>query len=254
MPVMDHAGFCDAAASEARRFVATVDGADPALPVPTCPGWTLTDLMSHLGGIHRWAAQHVATGARRRVPNADVDLQEPDDPAALAAWLAAGIDPMVATFRAGDPDAEVWGWGADRHGRFWARRMVHETMVHRVDAARAVGVEPELDPALAQDAIDELLANLPHAAYFAPAVDTLRGDGESVGLHATDRDVSWRIRLLPAGYAWDWSTDPADAELRATTADLLLAVSGRTAPDDPTRFEPTGDTALLRRFVLGCAL
>ena len=42
---------------------------------------------------------------------------------------------------------------------FWARRMVHETMVHRVDAASAVGVEPELDPALAQDAIDELLAN-----------------------------------------------------------------------------------------------
>jgi uncharacterized protein (TIGR03083 family) len=251
---MDHVGFCEAAGTEARRFVATVEGADPSLPVPTCPGWSLADLMRHLGGIHRWAAHHVATGATQRVPNTEVDLREPEDATALAAWLADGIEPMVATFRAGDPDAKVWGWGADRHARFWPRRMVHETMVHRVDAASAVDTRPDLDPVLARDALDELFENLPHAAYFAPAVDTLRGDGEAVSLRATDADMAWRVRLLPAGYAWDWSPAAADAELRATSTDLLLAVTGRCSPDDPSCFTISGDERLLRRFILGCAL
>jgi hypothetical protein len=26
----------------------------------------------------------------------------------------------------------MWAWGPDKHARFWSRRMLHETAVHRV--------------------------------------------------------------------------------------------------------------------------
>ena len=30
-------------------------GAGPDDPVPSCPEWTVRDLVRHLGGVHRWA-------------------------------------------------------------------------------------------------------------------------------------------------------------------------------------------------------
>lgn len=37
-----------------------------AADVPTCPGWTVRDLLPHIGGIHRWAATVV--GEARQGP------------------------------------------------------------------------------------------------------------------------------------------------------------------------------------------
>ncbi|SCK59943.1 TIGR03083 family protein [Streptomyces sp. SceaMP-e96] len=71
-------------------------------------------------------------------------------------------------FAATDPDAPMWAWGVDQHARFWMRRMLFETLVHRTDAERAVGRRPVIDPALATDGVDEFLANLPFATSFAP--------------------------------------------------------------------------------------
>ena len=62
---MDHAAYCDALEDEAKRFVEVVRSVDPATPVPTCPDWTLAELTTHLGSVHRWASHHVATLARR---------------------------------------------------------------------------------------------------------------------------------------------------------------------------------------------
>ena len=28
----------------------------------------------------------------------------------------------------------MWAWGPDKHARFWPRRLLHETAVHRGDA------------------------------------------------------------------------------------------------------------------------
>jgi uncharacterized protein (TIGR03083 family) len=188
------------------------------------------------------------------VSSSELGLSTPDDPSALPDWLEDGIEPMVTTFRAADPDAEVWGWGADRHARFWPRRMVHETAVHRADASLTAGVEPEIEAAIAADGIDELLVNLPHAAYFAPRVGELRGDGESLGLRATDRDATWFIRLHPGGFAWDWSATKADVTVRGSTEDLLLLLYGRRAADDPARFVRTGELAVLDLFIANAAL
>lgn len=80
----------------------------------------------------------------------------------------------------------MWAWGEDQHARFWARRMLFETLVHRVDAERAVGGESGIAPALAADGVDEFLVNLPYAGIFAPAVSKLNGSGETLAFQCTD--------------------------------------------------------------------
>jgi uncharacterized protein (TIGR03083 family) len=251
---MDHAAYCDVLEAEAERFVEAVRGVDPGLPVPTCPEWSLADLMRHLGGVHRWASHHVAVGARARVSYKEIGITPPEESERLADWVEAGIEPMVQTFRASDPDAPVWGWGADRHARFWPRRMVYETVVHGADATIAVSGETAIDSAVAADGIDELLSNLPQAAYFAPRLDQLRGDGETIGLRSTDSDDSWTVRLVPAGFAWDWSAITCDVTVDGSNGDLLLLVYGRLPATDPERFVRYGDEELLDRFIAGASL
>ena len=40
-------------------MAAAVAGADPDGTVPTCPEWTVRDLVRHMGGVHRWATGFV---------------------------------------------------------------------------------------------------------------------------------------------------------------------------------------------------
>jgi uncharacterized protein (TIGR03083 family) len=234
--------------ADATRLAELVASGDQAAPVPTCPGWTVADVVEHVGTLYRWSGAHVATAARARLSPKALDLGLTDT-GPSPAWLADGIAPMLATFRSADPELPVWGWGGDRRARFWPRRMLYETVIHRADAAFALDVEPVVDVDVAVEGIDELLSNLPHAAYFAPGLAELRGDDERIALRATDTDAAWLIRLVPAGYAWDWSDGAADVTLRGEAADLLLAIYRRRPVDDVRRFEREGDVALLDRFL-----
>jgi uncharacterized protein (TIGR03083 family) len=193
--------------------------------------------------------------APARVAQSELALEVPEDDADLPGWLAEGGARALEVFRRCDPDAPVWGWGADRHARFWPRRMIFETLVHRVDGELAVGAEPLIDARVAVDGVDELLVNLPHAAYFAPGVGELRGDGEVIDLVASDVDAFWSIRLLPAGYAWEWTrADAPDAVLSAASGDLLLAMYGRRSLGDAARFQCEGNAAIVERFIANASL
>ena len=66
--------------------------------------------------------------------------------------------------------------------------------------------EPDIAPEVAVDGIDEFLDNLPGAAYFAPSVTELKGDG-TLAWHATDTGDRWRIRLEAERFSW--ARDPA---------------------------------------------
>jgi uncharacterized protein (TIGR03083 family) len=242
--VWSHERFCDGLGSEIRGFADAVRDADLSTPVPTCPEWTLADLVEHCGIVNRWAAQMVREVAKERLDRKTLDVPAPERASDLPGWLADGAGPVVDAFRASDPDAPMWAWGADKHARFWPRRMLHETTVHRADAELALGREPVIDPDVAVDGIDELLENLPHAASFRPRVAELRGDGVSLHLHCTDTDGEWTIRLQPDGYTWDHGHAKATVAVRAPAADLLLLMYGRRTPDD-ARYERFGDLAVL---------
>ncbi|MGV9422466.1 maleylpyruvate isomerase family mycothiol-dependent enzyme [Streptomyces sp. NPDC003674] len=243
--------YVEAIARETLRFAEAVDGADPTSAVPSCPGWTLADLARHVGGLQRWFCA-LLTGLVQEPPRSrDVELGLPDSPAAYPGWVAAGVPEVAAVLRNTDPGAPMWTWGADPHARFWARRMLFETLVHRVDAERAVGREPDIGPAAAADGVDEFLVNLPHAGLFAPGVRELRGDGETIAFRCADSGEEWRVRLAPDGLSPLPPADggaarpgPCTAAVHGRAADLLLLLYGRMSREDPA-FEVTGETALL---------
>lgn len=240
---------------EIERLASAFDGADLAVPVPSCPGWTLRDLAQHVGTVHRWAAHHVATYAPARVPSAELGIEFPDDDAGYADWLREGGSILLGAFAGADGDVEMWAWGADKHARFWPRRMVHETAVHRADAELSMGREPDLDPLTSADGIDELLDNLPCAAYFAPNVENLRGEGMSLAFEAVDAEAAWLVVLRPNGFQWEriGGLVPASIEVRGHAADLLLLLYGRRHPDEG-RFVMTGDRDVLAHWLANSAL
>ncbi|KJK56449.1 maleylpyruvate isomerase family mycothiol-dependent enzyme [Saccharothrix sp. ST-888] len=241
-----------AVAAESARFVSAAKGADLAAPVPSCPGWTLADLVKHAGSVQRWFAVLLRQRIQERPLSRDVDLRLPEHQDGYVDWLAASAAEAAEVFATTDSDAPMWAWGADQHAGFWIRRMLFETLVHRVDAELALGADPVIDRALAVDGVDEFLVNLPYAAPFAPKTALLRGTDRTVRFSCTDGDGDWLVRLRPDGFGPEANGPeakelPADATVRGAAADLLLLVYGRL---DRTadRFELLGDQELLAHW------
>lgn len=220
-------------AGEIAAIAAVTRGIDPATPVPSCPGWDLGGLLRHVGRIHRWATALVSERATRGYPPNRVPLNLPADPAEHPDWVAAGAEPLLDALRRTDPDTPVWSWGADRHARFWTRRMQHETCVHRCDAELATGHDPQVPAMLAVDGVDEFLTNLPYAASFAPGVRQLRGTGETLCLHASDTGDRWSVTLAPDGFTWRRGGGPGHVTVAGLASDVYLFAWGRRRADDP---------------------
>ncbi|MFF5015329.1 maleylpyruvate isomerase family mycothiol-dependent enzyme [Streptomyces sp. NPDC001165] len=219
-----------AVAAETARFVAAVKDADLATAVPSCPGWTLADLVKHTGSVQRWFSVLLRARIQEPPRTREVDLRLPDQEDGYADWLAESATVAADAFAATDPDLPMWAWGADQHARFWARRMLFETLLHRTDAEFALGLRPAVDRPVAVDGIDEFLVNLPFAGFFAPKVADLRGPDRTIRFRATDGDDAWVVRLRPDGFGLD-TAHPAsaavDATVEGTATDLLLLVYGR---------------------------
>ena len=177
--------------AEAERVATLLDGLgtdDWLRTIPACPGWTVRKAARHLGTAHRWAAAIVRSPQSEAVNPRTLDLGLPESYADYGDWIRTGAAELADAVRESGPDKPVWSWGTDPHARFWARRMLHETAVHRGDMELALGRTPKYDPAVAADGIDEFLSVLPAAAAFAPKIRALTGDGETLHLHATDGD------------------------------------------------------------------
>jgi len=132
---------------------------DQSLPIPTCPEWTLRQLVTHVGRAHRWAAEITRTRSDAFIPFREVpDGKLPDDRAEQRAWLHAGAARIVDAVQEAGSDL-VWSFAGPTPAGFWIRRMAHETLVHRAHAQLAAGAEPEpvIEAEIAADAIDEWL-------------------------------------------------------------------------------------------------
>ncbi len=221
--------YVDEAAAEFDRLFAAIDDAGPDVAVPSCPGWTIADLTNHVRGTQRWVEAMVRRGARVRFREVTEDVSPSQ---------------LVETLRAADPDAEIWTFGHDQHVRYWQRRMLAEALMHRVDVELALGRTPEIDPAVAADAIEELLDNLTAFAWLAEQRAGLAPAGETIHLHASDSDGEWLVEM--AGSELNWSRTHAKASAAATGPGgaLLMLLYGRISPADP-QLTVFGDTQLL---------
>ena len=235
-------------AADVARVAALSAESDPTRPVPSCPDWTLADLVGHLGRVHRWATAIVTRLPRERIELSDEELGVPPEWSKVPEWLAAGGAALVEALSQADLDAPCYSWGGDQSVRFWLRRMLHETVIHRIDTELAVlGEAGTLDEAVAVDNIDEFLGNLPYMQRFRPEVRELHGDGETIHLHATDLDASelpgeWLITLEPHGFRWSHAHVKGAAAVRGTARDLALWINHRL-PD--SALELLGEEPLL---------
>ncbi len=211
-------------------FAERLRTADPAGKVPDCAGWTLADLGTHLGNVHRWAATVVTTGESH-----PQDFERRPE-AELAPWYAESAGILLDALAAATPEDRCWHFGGTGKTKaFWFRRQVHETAVHLADA----GSGHVLDPAVAADGVDEVLgAMLPRVTRWH-AVPRLPGP---VTLRATDTGDVWTVHpgeppaLGPAA--------SGAASVEAPARDLLLRLWKRTGPDPRVTGEAA--VALLR--------
>jgi uncharacterized protein (TIGR03083 family) len=240
--VLDHEWFCGRAEKEISALAAVVaEAPDLAADVPTCPGWTITDLARHTGTIHRWACDIVATkaGARLAAPDVASPWESADG---WAQWLVAGATPLLTELRLAGPLTPVWSWGPGRTSGWWARRILHETTVHRADVELALGADPDIDPVVAADGIDEFLFNLPSARRPYAHLASLP-TGASLHLHATDSDGEWVVRFTDSGIAWERGHEKATTAVRGPVTALLLFTYGRLPVSDP-RLAAFGDESI----------
>src|SRR5918994_634017 len=144
--------------AENRRLGEMLCTADPETPVPTCPGWGLRQLLTHVGRGDRWAAMIVRERADARVDIRTVpDGKPPADAAAAVEWLADSAHLLLDAVATTGPDVPVWTFTGPKPAAWWIRRRLHESTVHRADAAIALGVPYEIEAELAADGVSEWL-------------------------------------------------------------------------------------------------
>jgi uncharacterized protein (TIGR03083 family) len=239
--------------AEGTAFRAAV-GQEGALqrPVPSCPGWTVEDLVRHLAGTYRLVAGLVGLGVTtlpERPPAATADTSPAPDP---LAWWDERYTRLVTVLDGLDPALPAWNWASQpKRAEFWHRRMAHETAVHRWDAQLAVGLGEPIEVKLAADGVTEVIDTWLPAGKRQGPVDR----HGVVALRATDVEEVWDVRLRGQGVALldtDTLLDDDDSHERAiatgTASDLLLALYGRINFDV---LDVSGDHSLLEALRTG---
>jgi uncharacterized protein (TIGR03083 family) len=216
----------DVLRAEGRLMADAAADADPDVAIPTCPGWTMRDLLHHTGGIHRWATGYVAG---RRTEEWPVDLVDvvgawpPDDQ--LVDWFCKGVEALLAVLVAAPDDVDWYTFlRAPTARAMWARRQAHETTVHRVDAeSPGGGARSPIDAHFAADGVDELLTGFmgrPRRGLDVDAVRTLQ-------VVADDTGDAWHVRIEADRMRTSSERAPAETTLTGTAAGLYLLLWNR---------------------------
>ncbi len=235
---------------------AVVSAPSLEVQVPTCPEWTLLDLVQHLGKGHRRGAATVAAGPADAPPAETASEGAPAAPRereALLAWSAESTEQLLSALRESGPDRGCWTWwGGSQSPQTCgavARHQLQEVAVHTYDAQITLGAAQPLPDEAALDGVDEFLSTC------CAGTDAWPHEPSAVDYHATE-GRSWRLWLFADGArtthartpgtmpatAAGQDPDVADASLRGTASELVLALYGRIPVDS---LQLDGDRRLL---------
>lgn len=255
--LVDETGYGAALLDETHAFGELFLTGDPAQRVPSCPEWTLNQLLRHFGRGHRWAAQIVADRREHPLdPREVVGGKPPATAQGAVDWLNDSAQQVLHAVEQAGPDTQVWTFLGPRPASWWVRRRLHEATVHRADAALAVSgdlADFSLAPELAADGIDELLGLMPALLARNEQVRPL-AEGCSIHLHATDEGLGpageWIISR-PAGsdtLSWSHQHGHASVALRGPARDLFMTFMRRRDVAD-TAVTVAGDAAVWQHWV-----
>lgn len=263
--MLDTSTYMDAFHRDAAALTDAARRAGMEAPLPSCPGWSVATLLTHLTGIYADRIKLVSLGARTDIVQRYEDL---DLPMEYKEWFDADVeaDPtkplpplppgllglfeqtaakLEEVLRAADPERPVYTWcKADQTAGFWQRRMAQETAVHRWDAQLACGDAQPIDAMLAADGIDEMM-DVMLGAFRRWADHHEQGRGETYHFHRTDGPGEWLVRFDADGPVVTRQHARGDVAVRGAASDLLLFLWHRIPA---TRLEVFGDAALLDRY------
>jgi uncharacterized protein (TIGR03083 family) len=205
-------------------------------PVPSCPEWTVADLVAHIGEVQQWARIMVEQRVQERLSRRSLPFAPSGSE--LIPWFRLQAPALVAVLGSTDAATPMWAFAGEQTARFWFRRQAHEVAIHRWDAELAARSPSPINAPLAADGVDERLLLLDE---FAP----ITGNGETIHLHSTDTDGEWVVTLSNEGPRTERVHAKSDVAVRGTASDLDLFVSGRV---ETSVFEVFGDEQLLERF------
>ena len=211
-------------ATESAAAAATIAPASLEAKVPSCPDWSLAQLIWHLGRVQRfWASTVRAGDVAPEFPEEESGPARADE---LEAWFRASTRELLDALREVSWDAPAWVWWKDdRTVGAIARHQVQEAAVHRWDAQHAVGSAEPLPTPAAVDGVDE----------FLWITRQLRGP-EPIAFHATD-----------TGDAFMAGPGAPLATASASASDLVLLLYGRVTADEVA---VAGDRTKLDAFLI----
>jgi uncharacterized protein (TIGR03083 family) len=219
--------------------------------VPSCPGWTVADLIAHTGVVYAHKATIVGDGWIDEEP-APVDPPDAD----ILGWFELQAAEMLAVLAAANPKAPAATWhGPDQTVGFWRRRMAHESVIHRLDAELAHAAVTPIDAALAADGIDEILLIM---MTGAPDWSDTKSTDAVIAITERDGGKTWRLRAgeftgtSPRGHRYvseptffvDTSDDQVAASLEGEAGHLDAWLWGR---GDLSALTVAGDPSLVAR-------
>jgi uncharacterized protein (TIGR03083 family) len=234
---VDIAEWNAAVRENSRALASAARAAGLEAAVPTCPDWTVADLVGHMTGVHRWVRAIIETRAQE-FPGWSQGGVEGDPVDAFEAGAAALSTVLEAT----DPEVIVWNFGVDSPGpvRFWDRRMACEIMIHRVDAAvaggSAVGAE---QPELAADGLDEMFGLFPARIVRDKRLQAVEGNFH---FHTTDTPGEWVVDFAAGKVEVRREHAKSAVAVRGPAWPLLLFAYGRGPADE---LEILGDAGLI---------
>jgi uncharacterized protein (TIGR03083 family) len=242
-----------------RRLAESAAAAGPDAAVPTTPGWTVADLVEHVGQTQHWVAEII----ERRITDPTQLPTEmavlPTDPRAWQAWLSESAQRVASACSDDALDASVFNAAADERSgtRFWMSSVLNETVVHGFDAAHAAGRPADVDPDIAAALISNHLAMLTSPTWGmlrSESAHAIRGTGQTLQWLATDTADgagAWFVERRPDGATWQPGTRQADVTVTGPAGSLLLVLTRRLPLTDreATNISIDGDADLARHWL-----
>jgi uncharacterized protein (TIGR03083 family) len=190
--------------------------------VPTCPDWSVAELVAHAGLFTAQVAGESWAGGD---PYAFHLPQVPDPPQRVD-WYEGLVRESAARLRkslTGDTS------GLAEHliesPVHFAGMLAREIPVHRWDVENAAGDAKPVPPIVAVAGVDAMCER------FLPAVwSGVRATLKTVELVATDADLHWTVTFLEGGPLFQRGPRPSvllDASVKGSASDLLLLMFSR---------------------------